>query len=45
MACAFAVRALGAAQRMFYIGTAFNADIGSWNVSKVTSMQVRHHLG
>ena len=35
--------ALGAAQGMFDNAKAFNADISSWNVSKVTSMRVRQH--
>ena len=34
-------RAHGAAQSMFYDKQFFSADINSWDVSKVTNMQVR----
>ena len=42
MACAFDARALVAAQGMFYNARAFNANIGSWDVSKVTNMEARN---
>ena len=35
------IRVPVAAQHMFSAASAFNADIGSWDVGKVTDMQVR----